>query len=133
MDDETVERFLQDGFVKIEGAFPPRVAEHCARLLWRETGYAAEDPATWKDPVVWVADMAQGPFAAAVNSPVLHEAFDTLAGKDRWQSRYSLGSFPSASRTRRNRTTRAGTSRRATSPKAPSFPTPTCARVTAPC
>ncbi|NUO46629.1 MAG: phytanoyl-CoA dioxygenase [Streptomyces sp.] len=94
MDDETVERFLQDGFVKIEGAFPPRVAEHCARLLWRETGYAAEDPATWKDPVVWVADMAQGPFAAAANSPVLHEAFDALAGKDRWQSRYSLGSFP---------------------------------------
>lgn len=94
MDDKLVERFLEDGFVKIEGAFPPRVAEHCARLLWRETGYDPEDPATWQDPVVWVTDMAQGPFAAAVNSPVLHEAFDVLAGVDRWQSRYSLGSFP---------------------------------------
>ncbi|MEU6372285.1 phytanoyl-CoA dioxygenase family protein [Streptomyces sp. NPDC046909] len=94
MDDTMVEQFLEDGFVKIEGAFPPRVAEHCGRLLWRETGYDAEDPATWKDPVVWVADMAQGPFAAAVNSPVLHEAFDVLTGEGRWQSRYSLGSFP---------------------------------------
>jgi hypothetical protein len=93
-DDVMVERFLEDGFVKIEGAFPPRVAEHCARLLWRETGYDAEDPGTWKDPVVWVGDMAQGPFAASVNSPVLHEAFDLLVGAGRWQSRYSVGSFP---------------------------------------
>ncbi|WP_171109474.1 MULTISPECIES: phytanoyl-CoA dioxygenase family protein [unclassified Streptomyces] len=94
MDDELVERFLEDGFVKIEGAFPPRVAEHCARLLWRETGYDPADPGTWKDPVHWVYDMAQGPFAAAVNSPVLHEAFDALVGADRWMSRYSLGTFP---------------------------------------
>ncbi|MBG0851191.1 phytanoyl-CoA dioxygenase family protein [Streptomyces spinoverrucosus] len=94
MDDEMVERFLEDGFVKIEGAFPPRVAEHCARLLWRETGYDPADPGTWKDPVHWVYDMAQGPFAAAVNTPVLHEAFDALVGADRWTSRYSLGSFP---------------------------------------
>lgn len=89
-----VKRFLEDGFVKIEGAFPPRVAEHCARLLWRETGYDPEDPGTWKDPVFWVSDMAQGPFAAAANSPALHEACDALVGEGRWQSRYSLGSFP---------------------------------------
>ncbi|MET7691608.1 phytanoyl-CoA dioxygenase [Streptomyces sp. NPDC005483] len=94
MDDELVERFLEEGFVRIEGAFPPRVAQHCGSLLWRETGYDREDPASWKDPVVWVADMAQGPFAAAVNSPVLHGAFDLLVGENRWQSRYSLGSFP---------------------------------------
>ncbi|WP_413254249.1 phytanoyl-CoA dioxygenase family protein [Streptomyces canus] len=94
MDDELVERFLEDGFVKIEGAFPPRVAQHCASLLWRETGYDPEDPASWNDPVVRVAGMAQGPFAAAANSPVLHEAFDLLVGENRWQPRYSLGTFP---------------------------------------
>ncbi|WP_405867565.1 phytanoyl-CoA dioxygenase family protein [Streptomyces sp. NBC_00005] len=94
MDDELVENFLEDGFVRIEGAFPPRVAESCARLLWQETGYDPDDPATWKDPVVWVAGMAQGPFAAAANSPVLHGAFDLLVGERRWAPRYSLGSFP---------------------------------------
>lgn len=94
MDDVLVERFLADGFVRIEGAFPPRVAEDCARLLWRETGYDPQDPGTWKDPVVWVGGMAQGPFAAAANSPVLHEAFDLLVGEGRWLPRYSLGSFP---------------------------------------
>ncbi|MER5794460.1 phytanoyl-CoA dioxygenase family protein [Streptomyces sp. NPDC001980] len=94
VDDELVTRFLTNGFVKIEGAFPPRVAKDCARLLWRETGYDPEDPGTWTDPVVWVAGMAQGPFAAAVNSPVLHAAFDLLVGEGRWVPRYSLGSFP---------------------------------------
>ncbi|MEU6143735.1 phytanoyl-CoA dioxygenase family protein [Streptomyces sp. NPDC047081] len=94
MDDGMVETFLEDGFVKLEGAFPRRVAEDCARLLWKETGYDPEDPATWKDPVVRVAGMAQGPFAAAANSPALHEAFDLLVGEGRWLPRYSLGSFP---------------------------------------
>jgi hypothetical protein len=94
MNDVIVERFIEDGFVKLEGAFPPRVATHCARLLWMQTGCAPDDPATWTKPVHWVSDMTQGPFAAAVNSPVLHEAFDRLVGEERWLSRYSLGTFP---------------------------------------
>jgi hypothetical protein len=94
MDDVMVERFLEDGFVKIEGAFPPRIAEDCARLLWQETGYDPADPATWAEPVVRIPGMAQGPFAAAANSPALHEAFDLLAGEGRWEPRYSLGTFP---------------------------------------
>ncbi|OLZ66384.1 phytanoyl-CoA dioxygenase [Streptomyces sp. IMTB 2501] len=94
MDDELVRRFLADGFVKIEGAFPPRVAADCAQLLWRETGYDPDDPDTWKEPVVRVDGMAQGPFAAAANSPALHEAFDLLVGEGRWEPRYSLGTFP---------------------------------------
>jgi hypothetical protein len=94
VDDELVERFLTDGFVRIEVAFPPRVAADCARLLWRETGYDPDDPGTWREPVVRVGGMAQGPFAAAANSPVLHRAFDLLVGEGRWEPRYSLGTFP---------------------------------------
>jgi Phytanoyl-CoA dioxygenase (PhyH) len=94
VDDELVHRFLTDGFVKIEGAVPAPVARECAGLLWRETGYDPDDPGSWKDPVVWVGDMAQEPFDAAVNSPVLHEAFDLLVGAGRWVPRHSLGSFP---------------------------------------
>ena len=95
MDDTTlVTRFLHDGFVKLEGAVAPRVAESCARLLWRETGYDPDDPATWKEPVRQVGGMAHGPFAAAPNSPALHRAYDLLAGPGRWEPRYSLGTFP---------------------------------------
>lgn len=128
-----VERFLEDGFVKIEGAFPPRVAEGCARLLWKETGYDPDDPGTWKDPVHWVSSMAQGPFAAAANSPALHQAFDLLVGERRWDPRYALGSFRCGSRTRGNRTTRAGTSKAVTSPTARRSTTPISARGAGPC
>ncbi|WP_436762218.1 phytanoyl-CoA dioxygenase family protein [Streptosporangium sp. V21-05] len=95
MDDTTlVSRFLRDGFVKVEGAVAPRVAADCARLLWRETGCDPDDPATWTKPVHWVAGMAQGPFAAAPNSPFLRRAYDLLVGEGRWEPRYSLGTFP---------------------------------------
>lgn len=134
MDDTMVERFLQDGFVKIEGAFPPRVAEDCARLLWQETGYAPEDPATWRDPVVWVGGTAQGPFAAAADSPALHEAFGLLVGEGRWEPRYSLGSFPLRfphSEEPDDPGWHGGSP--AISPRAPSGATPICAPGTAPC
>lgn len=95
MDDTTlVTRFLRDGFVKLEGAVAPRVAASCARLLWRETGCDPDDPETWTQPVHWVGGMAQGPFAAAPNSPALHRAYDLLVGAGRWEPRYSLGTFP---------------------------------------
>ncbi|GAA4208672.1 hypothetical protein GCM10022252_74130 [Streptosporangium oxazolinicum] len=84
MDDTTlVSRFLRDGFVKLEGAVAPRVAADRVRLLWRETGCDPDDPATWTQPVHWVAGMAQGPFAAAPNSPFLQHAYDLLVGAGR--------------------------------------------------
>jgi len=36
----------------------------------------------------------QAPFAQAANSPVLHAAFDRLAGSGRWLPRTDLGTFP---------------------------------------
>ncbi|UWE09506.1 phytanoyl-CoA dioxygenase family protein [Actinacidiphila bryophytorum] len=88
------EAFLRDGFVKIAGAFSAEVARECAALLWQETGCDPDDPATWTKPVHWVGGMAQPPFAAAANTPVLHAAFDLLVGPGRWVRRDSLGSFP---------------------------------------
>jgi hypothetical protein len=89
-----VRAFLRDGFVKVEGAVPAGTAGACARLLWHETGYDPRNPATWTEPVRWVYDMAQAPFAEAANTPVLRAAFDRLAGAGRWVPRLSLGSFP---------------------------------------
>ncbi|MFI0896321.1 phytanoyl-CoA dioxygenase family protein [Streptomyces sp. NPDC020983] len=89
-----VEAFLRDGFVKIEGAVEGPVVRACADLLWQETGCDPADPATWTKPVHWVGGMAQPPFAAAANAPVLHAAFDLLVGPGRWARRDSLGAFP---------------------------------------
>jgi hypothetical protein len=92
--DESVRRFIADGFIKIEQAVPADVAEACAELLWAQIDAEPDDPSTWTKPVYWVGGMAQEPFAQAANAAVLHDAFDALVGPGRWHPRYSLGSFP---------------------------------------
>jgi hypothetical protein len=94
MDVDLVERFMADGFLKIEQAVPADVADACADLLWAEIEADPGDRSTWRQPVYWVGDMAQEPFARAAVAPVLLDAFDALVGPGRWQPRGSLGSFP---------------------------------------
>ena len=86
--------FISDGFVRIDNAFPRELADQGRAILWRDTGCDPNDPATWTKPVIRLGGYSDAPFAAAVNTPVLHSAFDQLVGKGRWQQRNSLGSFP---------------------------------------
>lgn len=92
--DEEIARFIEDGFVRVEGAFPRALADECREILWRETGCAPDDPATWTRPVVWLGEHAQEPFRQAASTPRLRAAFDQLAGPGRWLPRGSLGTFP---------------------------------------
>ena len=87
--------FLQDGFVRLEKAFSSEVADEARAILWRDTGCDPDQPSTWTQPVVWLGDYAQEPFRKAVNTEILHAAFDQLVGTGRWVPRTSLGSFPS--------------------------------------
>ncbi|GAB2619571.1 phytanoyl-CoA dioxygenase [Paractinoplanes abujensis] len=89
-----IDRFVRDGFVKIEQAVPAAVVDDCARLLWERIDAERDDPRTWTKPVEWVGTMAQPPFAAAMNVPVLVEAIDAVAGPGRWQPRNEMGAFP---------------------------------------
>lgn len=91
---EQREQFVHDGFVKLENAFPKEIAAEAREILWREVGYDPEDRRTWTRPVVRLGDLAQEPFRRAVNTKVLHAAFDELVGTDRWVPRASLGGFP---------------------------------------
>lgn len=86
--------FVRDGFVRIDGAFPRRLADEGREFLWRETGCNPDDPASWTRPVVRLGGYAERPFREAVNTPVLHAAFDELVGAGRWERRESLGTFP---------------------------------------
>src|SRR5579862_4552135 len=92
--DAQIQQFIGEGFVKIEAAFPPDLADKCRSLLWRDTGCDERDPKTWRKPVIRLGMYGQEPFAQAVNTPVLHRAFDQLAGVGRWSPRYDLGTFP---------------------------------------
>lgn len=92
--DTQIERFIEDGFVRLDHAFPRALADEARAILWRDTGCAPDDPATWTRPVIRLGDYAQEPFRRAVNTPRLHAAFDRLVGPGSWLPRASLGSFP---------------------------------------
>jgi hypothetical protein len=94
LDAAAIRRFIDDGYVRIDGAFSRQLADECRAILWRDTGCDRNDPRTWTRPVIRLYDYAQPPFAAAANAPALHTAFDQLIGVGRWKSRGSLGTVP---------------------------------------
>jgi len=89
-----VDAFIERGYVKIEGAFPRRLADEARAILWRDTGCDPDDPLTWDKPVVRLGFYSQTPFIQAANTRALHLAFDTLVGTGRWVPRGNLGTFP---------------------------------------
>ncbi len=94
LSDAQKERFVHEGFVKLEGVFSRETAAEAREILWRATGCDPEDKTTWERPVVRLGDFAQEPFRRAVNSSLLLAAFDELVGVGRWVPRESLGGFP---------------------------------------
>ncbi len=89
-----IQQFIEDGYVKIEDAFPKSVAEEALRILWKDTGCDPNDPSTWKQPVIRLGGYSQEPFRIAANTPILHAAANQLVGKDRWIPQGGLGTFP---------------------------------------
>src|SRR5688500_17028267 len=91
---DEINRFILDGYIKIEHAFPTERAEECRNILWKITGCDPDNPATWTEPVIRIGELGMEPFKKAANTGVLHRAFDQLAGKGNWLRRETLGSFP---------------------------------------
>jgi hypothetical protein len=89
-----LEAFIQDGFVKIEEAFPRALAEEGRSILWRDTGCDPREPATWTRPVIRLGFYGQEAFAKSANTSTLHQAFDQLVGPGRWLPCSNLGTFP---------------------------------------
>jgi hypothetical protein len=94
LSDALLQRFVEDGFVRIDDAFPRALADACRATLWRDTGCDPDDPRTWTKPVVRLGMYPQPPFVQAANTPRLHEAFDQLVGVDRWLPCGSMGTIP---------------------------------------
>jgi hypothetical protein len=94
LDSAAVRRFIEDGFIRIDDAFPPHLAAEARAILWRDTGADPGDPATWTQPVVRLGTYGAPPFVAAANTPTLTAAYDALAGAGRWLSPRALGTFP---------------------------------------
>lgn len=89
-----IEHFVDQGFVKLEGAFARVLADEARAILWRDTGCDPDDPSTWTRPVIRLGMYSQAPFVQAANTPILHAAFDVLVGEGRWLPCGSMGTFP---------------------------------------
>jgi len=46
IDDAQIKRFIEDGFIRLDRAFPRELADEGRELLWRDTGCDPHDPAT---------------------------------------------------------------------------------------
>jgi len=89
-----IEQFIQQGFVRIDNAFPRELAEEGRAIMWRDLPSSEHDPSTWTRPVVRLPGYGQEPFRQAINTLVLHAALDQIVGQGRWRPRRDIGTFP---------------------------------------
>jgi hypothetical protein len=89
-----IQRFIEDGYVKIDKAFPVELAGRCRDELWAATGLSPDEPQHWTQPVIRITSMSTPSFVEAANTPRLHRAYDQLAGPGRWIAPQGLGTFP---------------------------------------
>lgn len=99
LSDEQVRRFIEDGFIRVDRAFPREIADTGLPALWEAIGCDPHDRTTWTRPVVrvcpendWRGDQPIS-FREAANTPVLYDAFDKLVGPGRWTPRPNVGMF----------------------------------------
>ena len=92
--DAQIQQFIDDGFVRIDRAFPRELAGQARAIMWRDLPGDPDDPASWTRPVVRLPGYGDEPFRKAVNTPRLHAAFDQIVGRGRWRPRSNLGTFP---------------------------------------
>lgn len=91
---DQVSQFIDQGFVRLDDAFPTALATTCRNQLWRKIGLAPDRPQDWTQPVIRVPYMVTKPFVTAANTPRLTRAYDQLVGAGRWIAPTGLGTFP---------------------------------------
>lgn len=89
-----IQRFTEDGYVRIDGAFPRALADEARRILWRDTGCDPDDPHSWTRPVIRLGMYSEPCFVEAAQTEVLRAAFDQLVGAGRWLPCRAMGTFP---------------------------------------
>jgi hypothetical protein len=79
--DGQIESFVEQGFVRLEAAFPRALALQCQELLWEQLEpMRPGDPTTWDRPVAQLRSQGAPPFRAAVASERWLGAVTQLAG-----------------------------------------------------
>ena len=69
LSDAQIAQFIQDGFVRIDRAFPRELAEQGRTILSRDLPCDPDDAATWTRPVIRLGYYSDEPFRKAVEQP----------------------------------------------------------------
>src|SRR5258708_34533932 len=85
-----IQQFIQDGFFRIDRAFPRQLADEGRAILWRDLPCEPDGPASWTRPVIRLGYYDHQPVNRGGDSFVLSPAFDLLVGKRRRRPRTSL-------------------------------------------
>jgi hypothetical protein len=99
LDEAQIRKFIEDGFLRIDGAFPREIADKGRAVICQAIGCDPDDPASWTRPVVRVGPVGDRDgtqplsFREAANTPLLHDAFDQLVGQGHWRRRPNVGNF----------------------------------------
>jgi hypothetical protein len=88
-----IEAFANRGYVRIDEAFSRELAHQCRDELWAAMRLSPDDSSKWTQPVIRLPWMSAPPFAAAANTPQLHQAYDALVGPGQWVAPHGLGTF----------------------------------------
>lgn len=94
LDAAQIAYFVERGFVRLDHAFSPALAEEARAVLWRDLDCDPSDASSWSKPVIRLGMYTDAPFVAAANTPRLHGAFDQLVGAGRWLPCRAMGTFP---------------------------------------
>lgn len=82
-----VAQFEEDGFLKLEGAFPRESALAAQDFLWERLaalGVRKEDRATWTEPMVHIKEAYADPVFQVCQTDRLTGAIEDLIGRGRW-------------------------------------------------
>jgi hypothetical protein len=93
-DDAQIAQFIREGFIRIDNAFPRDLAEAARAIMWRDLSCREDDPSSWTRPVIRLPGYGDPPFRDAINTAVLHAAFDQIVGPRRWRPRRDIGTIP---------------------------------------
>ena len=69
LSDAQITQFIEQGFVRLDNAFPRELADQGCEIMWRDLPCDPNDPATWKRPVIRLGHYGDAPFKRAVNNP----------------------------------------------------------------
>lgn len=92
---DELDRFVAEGYVRLDQAFSTAEARAAASSLFASGGVDPDNPATWPGPASRIAGSSDPSVVATINTDKLAAAIDQLVGESQWEPRTTgFGTFP---------------------------------------